>query len=285
MRVLEFVIDDEYSNRKLYSFLRRNVQLSLRLVRRLKTLPEGILCNGVPIRTVDIVKKGDVITLNLPEDNVNITPCELMPDVVYEDSDLLIVNKPPMLPIHESHNHQGDTLQNSVSAYLMKKGINCAFRAIGRLDKGTSGLVVCALNSHTASRLSGNIEKEYLAVATGIYEGEGTIDAPIYRPDPMKTYRTVDERGDRAVTHWKAVERIGNCTLLKIRLETGRTHQIRVHFAHLGTALFGDTMYGCVSEKLCHQALHCHKVSLVHPVTQKEIVCVTEPPWNKEIFE
>lgn len=282
MRTLEYTIEKEFENRKLYSFLKGNLKLSSKLIRTLKRTPDGMLCNGEHIRTVDLLKEGDVVTLNLPDDEKFATACDLMPQVIYEDSDLLIVNKPAMLPIHESHNHQCDTLANSVSGYLQKKNMRCTFRAIGRLDKGTSGLVVCALNSHAAARLSGEIEKEYLAIATGEYHETGTIDAPIYRPDPIKTYRTVDERGDRAVTHWESLATNGELTLLRVKIETGRTHQIRVHFASLNTPLLGDTMYGTPSEEINHQALHCAKLKLIHPITNEVITCEAEMPLEMQ---
>lgn len=285
MRTIFYTVEREYGEKKLYSFLKGKLKLSSKLIRTLKTIPNGLLINGEHIRTIDIVHAGDVLTLNLPEDERSPIPCELMPEVIYEDDDLLIVNKSAFLPIHESHNHQGDTLANSVAGYLAKKEKKCTFRAIGRLDKGTSGLVVCALNSLTAAKLSGHIKKEYLAVATGLYEGCGTIDMPIYRPDPMKTYRVCDERGDRAVTHWQAIATDGKNTLLRIHLETGRTHQIRVHFAFLGTPLLGDEMYGVPVPGLGHQCLHCAKVTLTHPVTGEEIVCeAPSPEWPLDEF-
>lgn len=282
MRTLCFPVPEEYNGKKLLCFLRGEAKLSLKLTRSLKRVENGILINGAHARTVDIIKTGDTVTVNLPDDDSTSIPCALMPDVIYEDSDLLIVNKPAMLPIHESHNHQGDTLANSVAGYLQKKGITCSFRAVGRLDKGTSGLVVCALNSHAAGRLNGNIKKRYLAIACGHFEGNGTIDAPIYRPDPIKTVRTVDERGDKAVTHWESIRSDGVLSLLRITLETGRTHQIRVHFASLGAPLIGDTMYGKPDERICHQALHCCELTLTHPVTGEEIHCTAPMPEDMQ---
>lgn len=282
MRVINYTVPTEYDSKKLLYFLKGSAHLSSKLIRSLKQVENGIQLNGEHIRTIDIIHEGDIVTINIPDDRTTSVPCELEPDVIFEDDDILIVNKPAMLPIHESHNHQGDTLANSVAGYLSRKGIGCTFRAIGRLDKGTSGLVVCALNRHAASRLSGNISKTYYAIATGKYEDSGTIDAPIYRPDPMKTYRTVDERGDRAVTHWQAIASDGKLTLLKINLETGRTHQIRVHFAHLGTPLVGDTMYGGDDERIAHQALHCGEVTLTHPLTGEIIHCTAPMPEEME---
>lgn len=282
MRRLEFVIPEEYNEKRVLSFLKGEIGLSSRLIRTLKTVPDGILLDGEHIRTIDPLKAGGVLTVNIPDDKTASLPGETDPQIIYEDSDLLIVNKPAMLPIHESHNHQGDTLANCVSGYFHRKGIKCTFRAVGRLDKGTSGLVVCALNSYCASRLGGNIEKTYLAIVTGEFYGNGTIDKPIYRPDPMKTLRTADPRGDKAVTHWTALNSASGYTLMEIHLETGRTHQIRVHFASIGAPLLGDRMYGKEDERINHQALHCYKLILTHPVTGKTIKCAAPMPKEME---
>lgn len=282
MRTIRYTVSDEFEEKKLLVFLRSEAGLSLKLVRSLKRVENGLMINESHARTVDVLHAGDTVTVNIPDDKTSSIPCELMPEVVYEDSDILIVNKPALLPIHESHNHQGDTLANSVAGYLQKKGMSCSFRAVGRLDKGTSGLVVCALNPHAAGRLSGKIKKRYLAVACGEFKGSGTIDAPIYRPDPIKTVRTVDERGDTAVTHWKSLKTDGVLTLLSVTLETGRTHQIRVHFSSLGAPLIGDTMYGKPDTRISHQALHCCEVELTHPVTNKKILCTAPMPEDMQ---
>lgn len=273
-RYLEYAVSDDFDGKKVLTYLKTELKASARLIRQLKNIPDGITLNGEHIRTVDTLRSGDVLRLHLPKDSesgkiAEPMRCEL--EILYEDSDLLIVNKPAGLALHPSHNHQGDTLANAVSYHLQSLGKSAVFRAVGRLDKGTSGIVVCALNKYAAARLSGRVYKEYLAVAEGVYEGEGTINRPIYRPDPIITLRTVDERGERAVTRWRAVTGDGRRTLLKIRLETGRTHQIRVHFASMGTPLTGDTMYGEPSKEISRQALHCCMCRLRHPVTGEEL--------------
>ncbi len=286
MRSIDYTVTEYFDGKKVFNFLRGYVKISVRLLRSLKTVPDGIMLNGKQARTIDVIRTGDTVTINIPDDNTMSVPVDYPLDVVYEDDDLLIINKPPVLPMHESHNHQGDTLANAVAGYLSKKGKPATFRAIGRLDKGTSGIVVCALNSHAAARLSGKIKKQYLAVVTGRYEEDGTIDKPIYRPDPMKTYRTADDRGDYAVTHYHVEENGENYSLMRIDLETGRTHQIRVHFAYLGTPLFGDRMYGKEDERICHQALHCENLTFTHPVTNEEIFCKAEMPTEmKELLQ
>ena len=282
MRVIEYKAEPYFEGKKLICFLRGHVKISVRLLRSLKRVEGAIKINGENARTIDILHAGDTVTLSIPEDESHSIPIDYDLKIVYEDEDVLVIDKPAMLPMHESHNHQGDTLANAVAGYLSKKGKSLAFRAVGRLDKGTSGLVICALNSHTAARLSGNFEKTYYAMATGKYEGTGTIDKPIYRPDPMKTYRTADDRGDRAVTHYEVLESAENYSLLKIQLETGRTHQIRVHFAYLGTPLYGDRMYGEEHPLIGRQALHCAKVSFTHPVTGKKIELTAELPEDMQ---
>lgn len=283
MRRLDFRVPPDYDGRQLQGFLRGEIKLSLRLMRSLKRVENGIEINGEHARTVDIVRAGDTVTLNIPYTQGSaraVSDIDL--DIRYEDDDVLVVNKPALLPIHESHNHQGDTLANAVAAHLKSEGKSPVFRAIGRLDKGTSGLVVCALNQHSAARLSGNTEKEYIAIASGRYDKSGTIDAPIYRPDPMKTLRCVDPRGDRAVTHYECLKASDKASLLKIRLETGRTHQIRVHFAHLGTPLIGDFMYGSEDERISRQSLHCGYVGFVQPITGERIECFAELPEDMQ---
>ncbi len=278
MRSIDYTIPSYFDGKKVISFLRGHVKISVRLLRSLKRVDGGIKLNGENVRTIDLLKEGDILTISIPEDENASIPIDYPLDVLYEDEDLLIINKPPMLPMHESHNHQGDTLANAVAGYLSKKGKSTTFRAVGRLDKGTSGVVICALNTHVAARLSGNFKKQYLAVVTGKYTCDGTIDKPIYRPDPMKTFRTVDDRGDRAVTHYHVEQSGENYSLMRINLETGRTHQIRVHFAFLGTPLYGDRMYGKEDERICHQALHCENVTLTHPVTGEEIFIKADMP-------
>lgn len=278
MREIEYTVEEYFEGKKLISFLRGHVKISVRLLRSLKRVEGGIRVNGNHARTIDIIHTGDRVTLTIHEDETASIPIDYPLSVIYEDEDVLVIDKPAELPMHESHNHQGDTLANAVSGYLQKKGKSLSFRAVGRLDKGTSGLVICALNSHAAARLSGNFEKTYYAIATGHYEGVGTIDKPIYRPDPIKTYRTADDRGDRAITHYTVVESGENYSLLKINLETGRTHQIRVHFAFLGTPLYGDRMYGSEHPLISRQALHCGELSFTHPVTGERLELKADLP-------
>ena len=283
-RYIKYKIEDNYDGKKVESFMRNEMKASARLIRGLKHLPDGITINGKHARTIDILHSGDILGFHISEkdDFEFAEPVKMSLGILYEDDDLLIVNKPAGLPNHPSHNHQGDTLANAVSYHLREKGKTGTFRSVGRLDRGTSGIVVCALNRFSAAKLSGKIYKEYLAICDGIYEGEGVIDKPIFRPDPIITKRIVDDRGERAVTEWRALENKNGRTLLKIHLITGRTHQIRVHFASMGTPLTGDSMYGEKSNEISHQALHCTYIRFNHPVTGEEIEIECPMPQDME---
>lgn len=283
-RRLEFQIDERYESRKIREYLKNEAKVSHRMLCILKRTPNGITVNGVHARTVDLLHAGDTLVLTLPKDEAagTPTPTDIPIEILYIDDDLIVVNKQAGLAMHETHNHQGDALSNALAYYLAQRGESAVFRAVGRLDKGTSGIVVCARNKYCAARLSGQIQKTYFAVAGGVFTGGGTIDAPIFRPDPNKTLRAVGEGGERAVTHWEAMRTDGKCTLLRIQLETGRTHQIRVHFAHLGAPLVGDGMYGSTDLRLSHQALHCGECRFTHPVTGKALTITAPMPADMQ---
>jgi len=285
MTELTFIVTPEEDG-KLIKHILRARGTSVRLTNKLKRVPGGMRLNGDAVaRTIDKVKAGDVLTLRIPEDEETLEPIAFALDIVYEDGDVLVIDKPPTLPMHPSHNHQGDTLANAVAAHLAGKGQPAAFRVAGRLDKGTSGLVVCCLHSFAASKLNGQVKKIYIALAHGEYHGAGTFKNVIYRPFSHRTlracrdYEEPREPGDEsAVTHWEALACKDNISLLRVWLETGRTHQIRVHFAHRGTPLLGDDYYGATPREEPGHFLHCGEVRFVHPVTGVEMRFETELP-------
>ncbi len=281
-RILTYTVPPEYDGEKLNHFLRSGIGLSYRTVRSLKQIKGSMLLDGEYIRTIDPLRAGATLTLTLPQDESTAAPQKAEFEIIYEDDDIIVINKPAGLAMHPTHNHQGDTLANAVAYYLQQKGKDAVFRAAGRLDKGTSGLVVCSLHKLAASKLAAASEKEYIAIAQGSYEGSGTIDAPIIRPDPMKTLRAVGEGGEHAVTHWQAIASSDKLSVLKIQLETGRTHQIRVHFASLGTPLAGDEMYGGSTELISRHALHCAKLKIIHPVTEKTMEFEAPLPYDMQ---
>lgn len=270
-RTLQFTVPDNYDGKKLLAFLRGEAGLSHRLVNSLKRTEQGLMLNGGHARTIDIIRAGDRVEVNIPAESPEAEPLDVALDIVYRDDDIMVINKPAGLAMHPTHNHQGDTLQNAVLSYFARTGSAGGFHAVGRLDKCTSGAVIIALNRYSAARLQGNYAKTYLAIVGGLLTGSGTIDVPIYRPDPNKTVRACGSDGERAITHWRAIKNDGVSTLVEVTLETGRTHQIRAHFAHMGMPLAGDDMYGSTDKRINRAALHCASVGFVHPVTGERL--------------
>ncbi|MDE5984167.1 MAG: RluA family pseudouridine synthase [Eubacterium sp.] len=269
MRVIEFKITEKDNNKQIKDFL-REFGVSATLLTKLKHTENGITVNGKFARTIDSITAGDTLVISIENSGhmpAKLTSCTV--EAVYSDDDLLILNKPPMMPVHESRNHQGDTLANAAACYMDN---DTAFRSVYRLDRDTSGLVLIAKNELAASKLAGKITKDYYAVCQGILNGSGTINLPIRRLNDSIIKRGVFDDGERAVTHWQAVKNTNGNTLLKINLETGRTHQIRVHFSHLGYPLLGDTLYGNTCDKISRQALHCKTIYFTHPITDEPII-------------
>lgn len=280
MRQIEYTVTSAYNGRPLIHFLKEHICLSTRIIQTLRHTHGSVLVNGTHARVVDKINQGDTVTIILPEKTSPPDLWETELAVIFEDDDLLVVNKPSGVSVHPTFNHPNGTLCNAVAAYMLKKhNAPSAARAIGRLDKVTSGVMIFAKNKFIASRLNGNMEKIYNAIATGTMDERGTVDAPIYRPDINKTIRAVGEQGDSAVTHWKALYHSDNKTFLEITTETGRTHQIRVHLAHIGHPLAGDEMYGAkATENLKRAALHCKQVSLRNPITNEYMTFVAPLP-------
>ncbi len=278
-RKLEFSVPKEYDGRKLSAFIRGYAGLSYSLYATLRHTDGAVQRDGKVIRSIDRVREGDVITVTLPERETEIVPTEMELDIIYEDDDIHVLNKSGFIAVHPSHGHREDTLANGVVHYLLSKGKSGSFRAVGRLDKGTSGVVICALNTYSASKLSGKVDKTYIAITDGLTEDEGTVSVPIIRPDPDKTLRACSEDGESAVTHYTTLVRGNGKSLVKLALETGRTHQIRVHMAYIGAPLTGDSLYGEENGHGRHM-LHCYRCRMIHPVSGKEMVF--EAPFPKE---
>lgn len=269
MRCIEFIIKEKDNNRQVKEFL-RDFGVSSSLLTKLKQTENGITVNGNFARTIDRLSTGDRLVISIqnkghmpkPLENSNV-------QMVYDDEDILVLNKPFMMPVHESRNHQGDTLANAAACYMES---DTAFRAVYRLDRDTSGLVLIAKNELAASKLAGRIKKDYYAICKGVLTDNGTIDLPIRRVSDSIIERGVFSDGEKAVTHWQVIKSNGENTLLKINLETGRTHQIRVHFSHIGHPLLGDSLYGGNCNQITRQALHCKTIYFAHPVTEKPMI-------------
>ena len=242
--------------------------VSSALLTKLKQTEIGITLNGSFAKAIEQMKTGDILQISIESKGHMPEPSDTEIDILYEDEDILVVNKPPFMPVHESRNHRGDTLSNAVAAHIKE---DTAFRAVFRLDRDTSGAVLIAKHELAASKLAGKIRKDYYAVVHGKITDSGTINLPIKRLDESIIKRCVAEDGERAVTHYEVVKIKDGTTLLKINLETGRTHQIRVHFSHLGYPLVGDSLYGGEDERINRQALHCRDIYFIHPITNEEM--------------
>ncbi len=271
--MLKFTVDKCFEKMTVGRFLRTYCLVSARTLAKLKRAEGGILLNSQPIRAVDFVKQGDIIELNLPKSvSEGVLSVNLPLDIVYEDSYIIVLNKPPFMPVHPTKVHQQDTLANAVAFYAENRGECYAFRAVNRLDRNTSGLVIVAKDRHTASALSAsNITKHYIAFAQGKIAEKGTVDAPIELSPDSKIVRKVTPEGKKAVTHYEPLEYKDGFTVLKLFLETGRTHQIRCHLSYIGHPLLGDDLYGGNLDRIERHALHCGYVSFTHPITNETI--------------
>ena len=259
-RTLAYTVPPEWDGRPVKEFVRRFLGLSSRVLVKQKHLTGGLLKNGVPCRSVDLLRQGDVLQLCLPEEREQYEAVEGPLSVLYEDVDYLLVDKPPHMPIHPSPGHDRDSLLNRVAFYYRQTGQSPAFRPLYRLDRDTSGIV--AVGKHRIAVSAAQVEKIYYAVCQGELFGEGKIDLPIGLEPGSKIRRRCGEDGFPAVTHWRVLARQEGFTLVVCRLETGRTHQIRVHMAALGHPLAGDDLYGGSRGRIPRQALHCGSLSL-----------------------
>lgn len=265
MRIINFEITEKDDKKPIRTFL-REFGVSASLLTKLKHTENGIAKNGVFAKTIEELSTGDTLTIKIENSGSIARPMSIDIEIPYEDEDIIVLNKPPLMPVHESRNHIGDTLSNFVAYHC---GENMAFRAVYRLDRDTSGLVLVAKNELAAAKLAGKIKKDYYAVVDGTIENDGIVDAPIARCGDSIIKRKVDENGETAITEYFPIKSNGNATLVKFNLKTGRTHQIRVHMEHIGHSLLGDKLYGGDCSMISRQALHCKDIYFTHPITEK----------------
>lgn len=286
---LHYVICENENNVKVSKVLLEKMSISSRLLTKLK-MNEKIIVNGEPVFSNYIVHEGDFLTVKLDfleEDFIVPEPMNL--NILYEDEYILAINKPAGIVVHPSANHLNGTLANGVKDYLKN---HKKIRAINRLDRDTSGIVLFAKNEYVQELMikKTNIQKEYIAIIDGILNKKfGTINKPIQRKKGSIMEREVSEEGQIAITHYKVIreleiinsdieeksinQRTANSQLsvVKIQLETGRTHQIRVHMSYIGAPILGDSLYGNESDIIARQALHAFHVSFQHPIINQLI--------------
>lgn len=285
---LELTVSPADEGLPVKTLLRQRLELSTNLLRRLKQVPDGILLDGAHVTVRTKVRAGQVLSVLREPDTGRQSP--VLPqtgrlDILYEDDDLLVVNKPAGMPVHPSPGHAQDTLANYVRGHYEAQGVRRLFHPINRLDRGTSGLLCIAKTQLCAQRLGAQLQRReirrtyYALVAGSGLPDRGTIDLPIGRKPGAGIAREVRPDGERAVTHFSVLERRRHAMLLELQLETGRTHQIRVHCSHLGHPVLGDFMYGTEYPWLDGQALHACGLELAHPITGETLSLKAPPPW------
>ncbi|MBQ7840039.1 MAG: RluA family pseudouridine synthase [Lachnospiraceae bacterium] len=274
-RTLIYRIDDDNAGITVAQYLKKKGYSSANLT-DLKKMPESILVNGKWEFMIFRLSAGDVLTVHIQENTSSekIPPVSLPLDIVYEDEDLMVINKPADLPIHPSMGNYTHSLGNAVAGYFAEQNIPFVFRCINRLDHNTSGLTIVAKHMLSGSILSTmvkhrEIRREYLGIVRGsVTPPAGTITAPLGRKSGSIIERTIDfENGESAITHYRVLEEKNGHSLVLLHLETSRTHQIRIHMKYLGFPLIGDSLYNPDMEFISRQALHSARLVFLHPIT------------------
>lgn len=279
-RKLEYTITNEFHNKTIEQFLKAK-EFPHQAIVQLKKTEKGILLNDVWAYVNQKLSDGDLLRLHLVEDVTpsNIEPLYVPLDIVYEDEDLIVINKPADMPVHPSMNHHEGTLANGLMYYFKERKEIFTFRAVNRLDRDTSGLTLVAKHLLSGGILSREISiksvrRSYQAICSGKIPEAGTIDAPIARAAESTIERCVDyTTGEHAITHFHrlAYDEVKNLSLVELHLETGRTHQIRVHLKHIGHPIIGDFLYNPDYRYCNRQALHSATLTFTHPITKKEM--------------
>ena len=280
-RRLEIKIDSTLSGKTIKEILKNRFKISTAILTELKETPDGILLNSEKVFVNIKAEEGSCLVVNMKDKRSDIDGKNIPLDIIFEDEDIIVVNKGRGMPIHPSLNHYDDTLANALMYYFSDE--NFTFRVITRLDKDTSGVVLLAKNPLSGAILSeemknGNIEKEYIALVNGTPSPcRGRIDAPIKRKSDSVILRCVAPDGKEAVTEYETIKEKGDLSLLKLHPKTGRTHQIRVHLSYIGHPIYGDDLYGAKQreEKV---RLHCGKISFRHPITGESLSLSAEIP-------
>lgn len=287
MRTLTLTITPAHAGKDINTLLRRELHLSAADVRRAKALPQGILLDGTPVFTTARVQLGQTLSVVVgdQEGSDTIQPVPGPLDIRYEDEDLLIVDKAGGVPVHPSQGHHGDTLANFILHHYQTQGLTAGFHPVNRLDRGTSGLMAVAKHAYAHQRLqtqlqTGELRRRYLAICQGTPpQEEGWVDQPIRRLPGSVLMRQVHPQGAPARTHYRLLRRGGGRSFIELALETGRTHQIRVHMAFLGCPLAGDFLYGAELPELPERfALHSASLRLLQPVNGEEITLTSPLP-------
>ncbi len=272
----KYLVTVEDEGEKIKNIIKRQFSLSSRLMTKLKT-GDCVFLNDSPVKLYVTPVAGDIIKINFPYERSEFVPENIDINIVYEDSDILIINKQPGHVVHPTKGHPTGTMANGIMKYMIDSAQSFKIRFINRLDMDTSGLLIVAKNSHCQDNLSkqmknNRVSKEYIAIVKGIVSDDsGTVNAPIGRLYDDHVLRGVTPDGYPSTTNYKVIDRYeSGFSLLRLRLETGRTHQIRVHMNHIGHPVLSDSLYDeQVPDIISRQALHAAYLSFVHPISGK----------------
>lgn len=265
-------------NLKVSQILRKHLKFSRSEIRRIKRC-SGLMVNGQSARLDWMVIVGDLISINIQDnDDQPVIPQDMTLDILFEDEHLLAVSKPSNMLVHPLSYHDRNTLANGVVYHWQAQGHKSKFRSVSRLDKDTSGVILIAKSSYVCHQLieqmkTGKYRREYLAVVHNrLNMDSGIVNLPIGRPNDKSLVFAVTADGKEAITHYSVIQHFSSGSLVKLRLETGRTHQIRVHMRHIGHPLMGDELYGGSLDHIKRQALHSWHLEFSHPVTKENIL-------------
>jgi 23S rRNA pseudouridine1911/1915/1917 synthase len=285
---LEYKADAGDAGLKIKELLKRRLQISTRLMRKLKN-GAGVTCNSLPAPLNAKVQAGDRIAVSFPRESSGFEPEPIPIRVIFEDADLLILDKQPGFVVHPTKGHPCHTIANGVMRYMLETGESYKTRFINRLDMDTSGVLLIGKNAYsqedfTRQAAAGRVTKRYLAVVTGRMEKDADrIDLPIDKAEADQVKRIVRADGFPSVTRYQVLERFAAHTLLSLELQTGRTHQIRVHLAHIGHPVLGDALYGRPAPRLIErQALHADSLHFDHPRAKERVRACAALPADME---
>lgn len=289
---LKYEIKEKYIDKSINNILTNELNISTRLLTKL-IKNEKISINNHKCNTRNIANLGDIIEINLdiPEDNSNIIATQMKLDIIYEDEWMIVVNKPARIPIHPSRFHYTDSLSNGIKFYFDSIGLSKKIRPVNRLDLDTSGLVIFAKceyiqEAFVQQMANKTFQKEYLCFVDGILKQKiGSINLPIARKNGSIIERCIDKNnGHPSITHYEVIKEFQDYSLVQCKLETGRTHQIRVHMQAIGHPIIGDTLYGDKSPFIDRQALHSYQIQCIHPVTKEKLNFIAKLPKDMKVL-